>query len=329
MRGRIQFPSFRKRANKTVPPSNTPTATTGSGDVTQQQSSRIQSHSTHALLGKQTLSAPSVDPSAPTVPPVAQSLAGSPVLKKQKESDPLLAGVSSTQLYHQALIQKYDASEDTLRKFTLMNYNHEQRKVLYKHYIAELDVAIEKLQNDELKQLARDVLDQVKFAHDSLLQRYEDFKVDDLQLFDVLHVTAKLISTSPLNQDNTLNDDFILITEKFSGVMGGIRSDGQSKALKCAGYALLTGLVLLAGIMIGVLTFGAFAVTALTVSVITFGIINMSGQFGFGIYTGMKSVGLFNQAYRETKIANRMEALGAAVSAAAPQDDALPLEIVL
>tara|TARA_R110000868_G_scaffold15698_21_gene71682 strand:- start:288 stop:1082 length:795 start_codon:yes stop_codon:yes gene_type:complete len=211
-------------------------------------------------------------------------------------------------------VHKYIRAEPDARKHYLSKMNDEKKQKLYDHYTHELKDAIDSLRQNNclFADHAQGVLDQVEVTHRSIWQKYKSTKYSDYKLLNVLHQTAALISTPMMTESNEINPKFTKQAANFSGAIAKLKTNGRHHALKCAGYALAAVFALAATAFLSVMTFGAFG-AAITTGGVLFGLINIVGQGGFGLYLGGGAFKFFNKAQKSLSLAGKMDKLSGAM----------------
>lgn len=189
-------------------------------------------------------------------------------------------------------------------------FSAQDEEDLYQYFIAEISNTITMLEDNECPYIdeARKFLDQIKAMHDSRWQRYEPSCIPQAQLNEMLDATHSLLTTPMQQQDQSLNPEFVLCQETFSGKIAELNQLSNTKissgffhaaiALTCAiGAAALIALTC-------VMSLGLAAF--LTVPAATF-------LTGMAIVETRNAIGFFSPAYKAHQTCKQGNALTAAM----------------
>ena len=224
----------------------------------------------------------------------------------QPVNDTLLSSPATTEVLpaiktetpDERMINFYKTSDADTRVTLASILTASQAKILFTHYMQEMDVAIKNMAAEsESRALARGM-----FKKLIAIGKQTSRELSYADIFTTMHKTTALIST-PFT-----SPEFTQRSADFTKTMGSIKSDGNWDVVKGLGYTLVTVLTLgaIACLLAGVC--GVFGVSIPGVlKDLTPAIVSI-GAFG-SMFTLVSGVGKYCNAHEKLSLAKNMRSL--------------------
>ncbi|HTM64539.1 MAG TPA: hypothetical protein VL360_08615 [Gammaproteobacteria bacterium] len=131
---------------------------------------------------------------------------------------------------NQELIKQYgNRNNFEAKRVLLENITAAKRKMIFDHYIAQLEITVAAMEADDHpgKVHARGIVSQIRQIE--RIERPENHitKYSDMNLFNVLDSTLKVLQTPILNQDKLVNPAFCHSLDRLTQSRNAIRKDAR------------------------------------------------------------------------------------------------------